>query len=391
MLRRLKASLLYQGLPRGLRGLEALEGFFCTRSAAKLPAIEPAAQDAPVHLFISHGRGGGAGAAVQAAMSHCRQRGELAYELTFDVLKRRFLVDGQGFYSVATLATYLRKKAVTQVHVHHTRFFPYAFVKSLPEFARAIGANYQVVLHDFMSFCPRIHLMTDAWKFCGMPAEPAACQTCIESRGMLTSAPFDISAWRAAWARILSAASRVTAPSQDTASRHRAYFPEVNIEATITPDFLPDIIKPTSIGEVMRVVSVGHIYALKGSHVLAACARDAAARGLPMQFSIIGDSPQRKTLAASGVAVGGAYQPARLPALLAAAAPHVVFMPTTVPETYSYVLSEIWSLGGYPVAFDFGALAERIHATGKGSLLSVELLNDPSAINDALLQIGAQL
>ena len=43
-----------------------------------------------------------------------------------------------------------------------------------------------------------------------------------------------------------------------------------------------------------------------------------------------------------------------------------MFFPAIWPETYSFVLSEIWAAGYPAVAFDIGAIAERIRATGAG-------------------------
>ena len=45
-------------------------------------------------------------------------------------------------------------------------------------------------------------------------------------------------------------------------------------------------------------------------------------------------------------------------------------------------------VGVHPVAFDLGALAERIRAIGRGTLLPLEWADRPAMVNDALLELG---
>jgi len=53
------------------------------------------------------------------------------------------------------------------------------------------------------------------------------------------------------------------------------------------------------------------------------------------------------------------------------------------PETYCYALSDAYALGLYPIALGFGALEERIAASGVGALLP--LASTPAEINAAIL------
>jgi hypothetical protein len=59
------------------------------------------------------------------------------------------------------------------------------------------------------------------------------------------------------------------------------------------------------------------------------------------------------------------------------------FLPSIWPETWCFALSEAWQAGLFTIAFDLGAQAARIRATGRGAVLPLGL---PAArINDALL------
>jgi glycosyltransferase involved in cell wall biosynthesis len=373
-------------IPRLLRLVEAVEDHLPGRTQT-LAAQAPVSQALETHLFITHGRGGGADkhVAEQAA-------GKRSLVLSFHWLTRAYKLDGQSFWSPDALLKHLRAQGVTHLHLHHTRFFPYSFIRALPEFAGALGVHYDVMLHDFTAFCPRIHLIDEHWRYCGMPTDPTICTRCITSRGMLTSAPFNITAWRESWQRIFAHAKAVHTPSNDTTQRHQTFFPDAAITTMPHEDpsqllsRAPDAPRARVASEARRIVVIGNIRPLKGAHIVLACAQDAKNRGLELEFSVIGECSERAALEALGVTVSGPYAAGQLPELLRKSGAHAVFLPSTWPETYSYVLSEIWANGVYPIAFDFGAPAERIRA-GKGALLALNLMNDPAAINQRLLEL----
>jgi glycosyltransferase involved in cell wall biosynthesis len=71
-------------------------------------------------------------------------------------------------------------------------------------------------------------------------------------------------------------------------------------------------------------------------------------------------------------AVHGYYRAGSLPRLLARHRIGLVVLPSIVPESFSLTLSECWSAGVPVVAFDHGAIAERIRAHGGGFLVAPE-------------------
>lgn len=64
------------------------------------------------------------------------------------------------------------------------------------------------------------------------------------------------------------------------------------------------------------------------------------------------------------------YRHAELPMQVRALAPDLALLPSTVPETWSYTLSEMWSLGVPVMATALGSLAERIHDGETGLLVA---------------------
>ena len=63
------------------------------------------------------------------------------------------------------------------------------------------------------------------------------------------------------------------------------------------------------------------------------------------------------------------------------------WFPAVWPETYSYTLSTANIAGLYPVAFNFGTIAERIREADWGALLPMFLLNRPDEVARALCSL----
>jgi glycosyltransferase involved in cell wall biosynthesis len=135
---------------------------------------------------------------------------------------------------------------------------------------------------------------------------------------------------------------------------------------------------------VATVGVLGAIGPEKGYGVLLACARDAARRSLPLRFVLIGYSSDDDRLLRTGTAfVTGRFAEGEATELLREHGAELGFIPSVVPETWCYALSELRCAGLRVAAFDLGAQAERIRANGDGFLLP---LGAPAGIvNDALL------
>jgi hypothetical protein len=122
---------------------------------------------------------------------------------------------------------------------------------------------------------------------------------------------------------------------------------------------------------------------------LLACARDAVARDLPLEFVVIGYTQNDRPLLRTGrVDVTGPYVDEEVPHLLRRERPDLVFLPSVWPETWCYALDHALSAGLPAAAFDIGAMAERLRALGRDTLLPLDL--DARQINDRLLAIAAQ-
>jgi len=288
---------------------------------------------------------------------------------------------------------------VTEVH-HFLGHHP--LLHDLP--AR-LDVPYDVHVHDYAWFCPRILLVNGRNQYCGEPAV-AVCEACVADHGGFTQEAIGGADLRQRSARFLAGARRVIAPSEDTAQRMARHFPGLapvvvphdddaaipvrlpRPRAARTP--LPGLGAPSPKPgrRRTRVCVLGAIGIHKGYEVLLACARDAAERRLDLEFVVVGTTIDDARLMATGqVFVTGAYDSAQAVELVLRQDADIGFLPSIAPETWCMTLTELWRAGLPVVAFDIGAPAARIRRAGRGFLLPPHL--PPGAINNALARTMA--
>jgi O-antigen biosynthesis protein len=118
------------------------------------------------------------------------------------------------------------------------------------------------------------------------------------------------------------------------------------------------------------------------------CAKDSQKRKLPLDFVVMGYTMNDALLKKCGVKITGRYDDLHAAELLDSLDPHVVWLASTWPETYSYTLSIVQRMH-YPItAFDLGAIAQRCRDRGDGFLLPLELAKKPSELNDTLISFA---
>ncbi len=350
-------------------------------------------------LLISHSHGGGVARQVETQMEALRARGLRPLLLTTQFPEKpeetpypwpALLTEGKtaDYPNLAfslpaqkpALLRLLKAVRVKRVIMHHT-LGHHPQVRSI---AAGLAVPQEIVIHDYASFCPRVNLLTPApIRYCGEPGI-AACMSCQASdpKGSFEGLP--VPQLLARSAREFAKAERVIAPSRDTARRIARHFPGVVPDVTAwEDDSEPVRLRPPAAGR-RKIVVIGGIGAGKGFDLLADCARDAAARSLPLEFMVVGSSADDAVLLGAGVFVTGHYKEGDAQNIITQCKADLAFLPSILPETWCYTLSEAWRAGLYAVSFDLGAQAERIKATGRGVALPLGL--PVPRINDILLE-----
>jgi GT2 family glycosyltransferase/glycosyltransferase involved in cell wall biosynthesis len=355
-------------------------------------------------LLISHNHGGGVARRIRAEMDSIIAAGQRPILLfpgaPADLLNTPFpweaqLTDG-GFddypslrfnlpAELPALLHLLKAEHVKRVELHHGL----GHHESVRILAAQLGVPQDITVHDYASFCPRVNLLTrpqpDArLRYCGEP-NLAACEACVAANGDETFEGLSVAEVITRSAAEFAAARRITAPSADAAQRITRHFP--GIRPIITPwedDTLPVSLQPPGTGGRRKIVVIGGIGPAKGFDLLIDCALDAVSRDLPLDFIVAGASAEDARLLETGrIFVTGAYKDEEATRLIRSLDADLAFQPSIWPETWCFTLSEAWRAGLYTVAFDLGAQAARIRATGRGTLLPLGL--PVARINDALL------
>lgn len=257
---------------------------------------------------------------------------------------------------VQFLVDLLKSFAVSRVHVHHLVGMP----DSIHDVVAGLGVPFDFTVHDYYAICPQINLAIDG-RYCGEP-DAGGCNQCIAKRPSFGAR--DIVWWRQKHAWLLDDAERVICPSHDVATRVSRYRPAARAlvasheVVTQAPLAIPEL-RP---GEPLRIVLLGWLAKHKGAQLVADCVALARKRGTKdIRFHLIGRSLD--DIAPSDIYTeSGEYDDSDIGRLIAEADPHLIWLASTWPETYSYTLSAALAAGRAVVAPNLGAFPERVSA-----------------------------
>lgn len=178
---------------------------------------------------------------------------------------------------------------------------------------------------------------------------------------------------------LLRGADRRIACSRDLAWRASRFLPEY----PILPARLPERGEPHQVvprlptlgaGEPLRVLVLGRLAPHKGLATIREVARIADARNFPLEIMCLGESQvaESELPTSRRVRLLGRYDVGKLKTMVSRLRPHVAWLPFTVPETHSFVLSEVMSLGLPLLATGIGAVPERVEGRPATWLLPFE-------------------
>ena len=222
--------------------------------------------------------------------------------------------------------------------------------------------------------------------FCGEPAVQA-CISCIADYGSQLGETISPVVLRERSTALFRKAATIVAPSQDAAARFRRQLGvEVRARDWEPHPQVPARAPPPTTGKV-RVCVVGAISLEKGFECLRQCAQLVSVRRMPIEFVVVGYTCDDKALTDTGcVTITGRYRESEAVSLIRAQQAHFAFLPAVWPETWSYVLTELWEASLPVIAYDIGAPAERIRAHGHGLLIPLQL--QPEALVNLFLRPG---
>ncbi|WP_227322239.1 glycosyltransferase [Acidisoma silvae] len=262
--------------------------------------------------------------------------------------------------------------AVASIELHHTIGWSSEVIAHVLQAAKC----YDMFIHDYSWFCPRITLTTGENRYCGEPPVEA-CEACVGEYGSTIDEVISARSLIDRSQAILAGADNVFVPSVDVSRRMARRFavkPRVAQweKGTSIPATLKSV--ESSKGGKRRICVVGAIGQEKGFKILLDAARWVQRKGLDIEFRIVGYTCNDRALLETGcVYITGGYQEAEVISLIKAQDAAFAFFPAVWPETWSFVLSQCWEANLPVLAFDIGAPAERIRQTGGGGLIPLGL------------------
>ena len=229
------------------------------RRRLDLERFKAARRKSEAVLLISHHHGGGVGRRIDEEMAEIRLSGlrpillcptrpegpgaprfprpaQLTDGKPDDYPNLQFVLPADE----PALLALLRDERVRHVVFHHG-LGHHPAVRGI---AAKLGCPQDIVVHDYASFCPRVHLLGVTQRYCGEPSL-AECTACVVSAGDETFEGLGPKRLVARSQREFDQARRITTPSEDASRRIARHFPGVRPE--VTPwedDAQPVTLKP---------------------------------------------------------------------------------------------------------------------------------------------------
>lgn len=390
----------YRGLVRAFRDEDPLKPLRRSLDIARLQHLK---QQYSI-VMVSHNAGGGTERHIQDMVAQLEREGTSCYRLNPDPQHasrlRLWHGDDQAFPNlifdmdeeIEEAITCFKVLGITHLHVHHLLGFAQRMCDWVALLSEAIGAQYDVTIHDYYYLCPSINLVYDSGYY---DSDPTLQQSQEWAQHHPTAAGrTPIWLWRYQHALWLKQARHIFAPSADCAQRMEHHFKDIHVTVRPhpeTPITTPSLYIHHSQNAPLDVAVIGRLTPHKGADVIVRLAKHAHAHDLPIHFHIFGDAQQPSLFKRlQKVTLHGAYEEQEIYRLLASHRCHVAFIPSVWPETYTYTLSIALHARLYPVCFDMGAPAERIRASGWGSVLPLSSMQDAAHATRLLLALNTE-
>lgn len=237
------------------------------------------------------------------------------------------------------------------------------------------GLQLILSVHDFSLFCLRPHLLESPEpRFCGYSRDAERCARCLARDWQV---PSGFQETRRELAReLLLRAAAVVYPSEFLLRRHLELFPGIppDRQRVIEPsgyiagEPLPPVEAPVS-----HIAYIGSVQPHKGALVFEEVVRRMSVETGPgLRWSVYGGGDPDLLLRLRrlpNLKVRGYYRAGSLVELLRRDQVGLGLLLSIVPESYSLALSECRAAGVPVIAFDHGAIAERVRKHGGGLLV----------------------
>lgn len=349
-------------------------------------------------VYLTHDLGGGASSYLKRRIAADLAANKCAVTIEYSVFERIFHVaiqsgDKQIQFVSSTLSDALDVvcSSADKIVVNELASYPHLgrALEVITERVESYRCVLEVLIHDYLMICPSINLINSSKRYCGLPGIFCDCSKCYRNEKFYDVYEDSIVAYRAKWRRLLLDAEEVVVFSESSRRYLESAFGDIG-NVVLRPHEVPSLIsnKPAkkAPGDPIVIGLIGRLTEHKGSLIIKELLNEIESRDLNVSISLIGKTDDDFDIKSDHFIEFGEYRLEELPKLAVESGADIFFFPSVWPETFSYVCSEIISMG-YPLAtFDLGAQQEKASGYEKGLVLSLGL--SPSNLCDALVSFA---
>lgn len=234
-----------------------------------------------------------------------------------------------------------------------------------------LNAELECKIHDFYAICPSQHLIDFTEKYCGVPRDQNDCNLCLKNNPAAhwaSNRPVAINEWRSSFRNLFAKANAITVFDSSSIDILQQAFELPVDKLKIVPhgDNYFENNQSIVFFDRLHIGVLGTLSTIKGAAVINNLAQYLDEERSYVPITVVGQS-----LIATypGIRVYGAYENSNLPDILNNEGINLILMPSIVPETFSYTISEAIKLGLPIVAFDIGAQGARVRQYHLGKVV----------------------
>lgn len=254
---------------------------------------------------------------------------------------------------------------IDTIHVHHL----IGHYMDIIDVAKEKNIYSAITLHDFYCLCPTINMLYMMEKCC-IDDEKKDCQNCLNNK--INTRNDIVSSWQHDWNNFLKKFNKIIVPSENTQKYINRYFDDLNIDVIEHGIDINKSDYKCSIEEKQfNVAFVGVMAKHKGGKILEELVNKC--NNSQIKFHLFGISEfEGLNKNKKNYIYHGKYNRNDLPKLLKENKINLVCSFSIWPETYSYTLTEEVASGVPVLAFDIGAVGDRIKKHGFGWTIPVD-------------------
>lgn len=273
----------------------------------------------------------------------------------------------------------IHKYSIDLVHIHH--FINHYF--DIVDICKEENIKTIFTFHDFYMVCPKINKLFENKYYCD-DGNCKKCKVCMKD--MFTSEERSlqfINSWRETAHSVLKQCDYLIAPSDFTKKEILRTYSDLKINIVEHGiDVKPTMQKVLKSSKKFNIAFVGAIGYHKGSDILVDLSKKLYFTNIKLHLFGILDRPLNNN---RHYIDHGRYNREELQELLSNNNIDLICLFSLCPETYSFTLSESLMSGIPALAFDIGAIAERIKKDNIGYV--IPLTNDAKTIKKKIKEI----